>query len=44
LSFRPNITTTDASGFTIEGSVEYVNATTITVTFGFQTTGFAYLS
>jgi hypothetical protein len=44
LSFRPNVTTTDASGFTIEGTVEYVNATTITVTFDFQTTGFAYLS
>jgi len=44
LAFRPNITTTDASGFPIEGSVQYVDADSIIVTFSFQTTGFAYLS
>jgi len=44
LSFRPNVTTTDASGFPIEGSVQYVDSTNITVTFGYQTSGFAYLS
>jgi len=44
LGFRPNITTTDASGFPIEGSVQYIDANTINVIFSFQTTGFAYLS
>ena len=44
LSFYPNVTTTDASGAIIEGSVSFPSSTTVTVTFGIATTGFAYLS
>jgi len=44
LGFYPNITTTDASGFSIEGSVEYTSLNTATITFSFATTGFAYVS
>ena len=44
LSFKPNVSTTDSSGFGMEGTVSYTSATTLTIEFGFGTTGFAYLS
>jgi hypothetical protein len=44
LSFYPNVTTTDVSGAIIEGSVSFPSSTTVIVTFGIATTGFAYLS
>jgi hypothetical protein len=44
LTFKPNVTTTDSSGFSMEGTVNYTSATTLTIDFGFGTTGFAYLS
>ena len=44
LDFRPNVTTTDSSGFAIEGEVSYPNSTTVTINFSISTTGFAYLS
>jgi hypothetical protein len=44
LNYKPNVTTTDASGFTIEGEVSYTTLNTVTITFGIATTGFAYLS
>ncbi|CAB4128456.1 hypothetical protein UFOVP225_32 [uncultured Caudovirales phage] len=44
LGFKPNVTTTDSSGFIMEGTVNYTSATTLTINFGFGTTGFAYLS
>ena len=44
LGYHPNITTTDASGFSIEGSVQYTSINTATITFSFPTTGFAYVS
>ena len=44
LGFKPNVTTTDSAGFSMEGTVNYTSATTLTIDFGFGTTGFAYLS
>ena len=44
LSFKPNVTTTDSAGFSMEGTVNYTSTTTLTIDFGFGTTGFAYLS
>jgi hypothetical protein len=44
LGYYQNITTTDATGFTIEGTVEYTALNTATITFSFASTGFAYLS
>lgn len=44
LGFTPNVTTTDINGGIIEGDVDYVNDTTITVTFSEAYTGYAYLS
>lgn len=44
LGFRPNVTTADSTGFIMEGSVSYTSDTTLTIEFGYATTGFAYLS
>ena len=44
LGFHPNVTTTDASGYSIDGSVNYTDSNSLTVTFSIATTGFAYLS
>lgn len=44
LEFYPNVTTTDASGFSIDGLVAYIDTNSLTVTFSIATTGFAYLS
>jgi hypothetical protein len=44
MGFYPNVTTTDVTGFAIEGEVTYPSINTVTVTFGIATTGFAYLS
>jgi hypothetical protein len=44
LGFAPNVTTTDINGGIIEGDIDYVNDTTITVTFSEAYSGYAYLS
>lgn len=44
LGIYPNVTTTDVTGFVIEGETTYPTLNTVTVTFGIATTGFAYLS
>lgn len=44
MGFYPNVTTTDVTGFAIEGEVTYLTLNTLTVSFGIATTGFAYLS
>jgi hypothetical protein len=44
LGYHPNITTTDASGFSIEGSVQYTGLNSANIIFSFPTTGFAYIS
>jgi len=44
LGVYPNVTTTDITGFIIEGTTTYPTVNTITVTFSIATTGFAYLS
>ena len=44
LGFHPNVTTTDASKFPIEGDVTYGDTTSLTIEFGIPTTGYAYLS
>lgn len=44
LGFYPNVSTTDVTGFGIEGTVNYINANSLIVTFGIATTGYAYLS
>jgi len=44
LGFYPNVSTTDVTGFGIEGTVNYVDTNSLIVTFGIATTGNAYLS
>jgi hypothetical protein len=44
LEFSPNVTTTDESGQEIQGTVVYVNATTVNVVFSTPVAGWAYLS
>jgi len=44
LGFYPNVTATDVNHVIIEGTVSYPSSTTVTLTFGIATTGFAYLS
>jgi hypothetical protein len=44
LGFRPNVTTLDSAGSTIEGNVAHVSANQLTVTFSVGLTGNAYLS
>ena len=44
LGIYPNVTTTDTTGFVIEGETTYPTVNTVTVTFSIATTGFAYLS
>jgi hypothetical protein len=44
LGVYPNVTTTDITGFVIEGETTYPNVNTVTVTFSIASTGFAYLS
>ena len=44
LGMYPNVTTTDVTGFVIEGDTTYPTTNTITVTFSVASTGFAYLS
>jgi hypothetical protein len=44
LGYHPAVTTTDSAGTVIEGSVSYPSLTSIVVTFGIATSGFAYLS
>ena len=44
LGIYPNVTTTDITGFVIEGETTYPTTNTVTVTFSIATTGFAYLS
>jgi hypothetical protein len=44
LGIYPNVTTTDITGFVIEGDTTYPTTNTVTVTFSVATTGFAYLS
>lgn len=44
MGFYPNVTTTDATGFPIEGEVSYLDLNSLTVSFSIATSGFAYLS
>jgi hypothetical protein len=44
LGIYPNVTTTDITGFVIEGETTYPTVNTVTVTFSIASTGFAYLS
>ena len=44
LGFVPNITVVDSSGEVVEGSYEYLNATTVRLTFDGAFSGKAYLS
>ena len=44
LGVYPNVTTTDITGFIIEGTTTYPTINTVTVTFSIATSGFAYLS
>lgn len=44
LPFTPNVTATDINGNIIEGDVDYVDSTTITITFSQAYSGYAYLS
>jgi len=44
LGMYPNVTTTDVTGFTIEGEITYPSTNAVTITFSIATTGFAYLS
>ena len=44
LEFVPNVTTTDEGGEEISGSVQYINDTTIQITFSQPVSGWAYLS
>ena len=44
LGIYPNVTTTDITGFVIEGETTYSTVNTVTVTFSIASTGFAYLS
>jgi hypothetical protein len=44
LGFYPNVSTTDASKFSMEGEITYINTDSLIVNFGIATTGYAYLS
>lgn len=44
LEFSPNVTTTDESGQEIQGTIVYVNDTTVNVVFSQPVAGWAYLS
>ena len=44
LGYNPAVTTTDVTNFVIEGTVQYINTNSLTITFGIATTGYAYLS
>ena len=44
LGIYPNVTTTDVTGFVIEGEITYPTLNTVTITFSIATTGIAYLS
>lgn len=44
LPFTPNVTTTDLAGQEIHGIVEYLNASTLSITFSTPVSGWAYLS
>ena len=44
LGYYPAVTTTDSAGTVIEGTISYPSLTSVVVTFGIATSGFAYLS
>ena len=44
LGYYPSVTTTDSAGTVIEGTIFYPSLTSVVVTFGIATSGFAYLS
>jgi hypothetical protein len=44
LGYYPSVTTTDSAGTVIEGTISYPSITSVVVTFGIATSGFAYLS
>lgn len=44
LLFTPNVTTTDLLGQEIQGTVQYINSSTINVVFSTPVSGWAYLS
>ena len=44
LGFNPNVTTLDSAGTTIEGSITFVDANNLTISFSVGLTGKAYLS
>jgi hypothetical protein len=44
LGYYPAVTTTDSAGTVIEGTISYPSITSVVVTFGIATSGFAYLS
>jgi hypothetical protein len=44
LGYKPSVTTTDTADFTVEGTIQYINNDSLTVTFTEAFTGFAYLS
>jgi hypothetical protein len=44
LGYYPAVTITDSAGTVIEGTISYPSLTSVVVTFGIATSGFAYLS
>lgn len=44
LGYKPSVTTTDVADFTVEGTIQYIDNDSLTVTFTEAFTGFAYLS
>lgn len=44
LGFHPNVSTTDAANFNIEGDITYIDTNSLVINFGIATTGYAYLS
>jgi hypothetical protein len=44
LGYYPAVTTTDSAGTVIEGTLSYPSLTSVVITFGIATSGFAYLS
>lgn len=44
LGYYPSVTTTDSANTVIDGTISYPSLTSVVVTFGIATSGFAYLS
>ena len=44
LGYYPAVTTTDSANTVIDGTISYPSLTSVVITFGIATSGFAYLS